>query len=137
MGVGATFQPTLVAAQAQSYRKDRAIIISTRNVLRSLGGAVGLAIANTVLSNFYTSGLQNSASVIDAFTPEQLESLKRQIFSSQLTSTFSSGQVELLREVYMNALKKVFFFLIASISYCLASTVVVRDTGLEPIDGRT
>ncbi|KAK7678368.1 hypothetical protein QCA50_018581 [Cerrena zonata] len=50
-GVGFTFQPTMVACQAQSKKADRAVVISTRNVLRSFGGAVGIAVASTTVSN--------------------------------------------------------------------------------------
>ncbi|KAG0690249.1 hypothetical protein C6P40_003445 [Pichia californica] len=53
MGVGSIFQPTLVAAQAHSFKKDRATVISTRNVLRSFGGAIGLAISSTIIVNSF------------------------------------------------------------------------------------
>lgn len=137
MGVGCTFQPTLVAAQAQSYRKDRAIVISTRNVLRSLGGAVGLAIANTILSNTYVKGLSSNELVSANFTADQITYLKTQIFSADLLSQFNSEQVHILRTLYMSGLRNIIYFWIGSICYCLFSTISVRDNGLDHIDNGT
>lgn len=41
----------LVAAQAHSSKADRAVVISSQNFLRSLGGACGLAVASALFSN--------------------------------------------------------------------------------------
>ncbi|KAI0966818.1 major facilitator superfamily domain-containing protein [Xylaria arbuscula] len=45
-GVGWVHQPGLVALQANSREEDRAVATGTRNVLRSLGGVVGIAISS-------------------------------------------------------------------------------------------
>ncbi|KAI0814557.1 MFS general substrate transporter [Xylaria sp. FL0064] len=45
-GVGWVHQPGLVALQANSREQDRAVATGTRNVLRSLGGVVGIAISS-------------------------------------------------------------------------------------------
>lgn len=45
-GVGNVFQPTLVATQAHSLKRDRAVVISARNFLRALGGSLGLALSS-------------------------------------------------------------------------------------------
>lgn len=50
-GVGNVFQPTLVAAQAHSLKRDRLVVISVRNFLRALGGSLGLALRSAVFSN--------------------------------------------------------------------------------------
>ncbi|KAI0502809.1 major facilitator superfamily domain-containing protein [Xylaria bambusicola] len=46
IGVGWVHQPGLVALQANSGTEDRAVATGTRNVLRSLGGVVGVAISS-------------------------------------------------------------------------------------------
>ncbi|KAK5630076.1 hypothetical protein RRF57_005791 [Xylaria bambusicola] len=46
VGVGWVHQPGLVALQANSGTEDRAVATGTRNVLRSLGGVVGVAISS-------------------------------------------------------------------------------------------
>ncbi|GAW16536.1 hypothetical protein ANO14919_059660 [Xylariales sp. No.14919] len=46
IGVGWVHQPGLVALQANSGTEDRAVVTGTRNVLRSLGGVVGVAISS-------------------------------------------------------------------------------------------
>jgi hypothetical protein len=43
VGIGLTFQTTLVAAQATSAKKDRAVVTGARNFFRTIGGAFGLA----------------------------------------------------------------------------------------------
>ena len=48
-GVGNVFQPTLVAAQAHSLKRDRAVVISARNFLRALGGSLGLALSSAYM----------------------------------------------------------------------------------------
>jgi predicted MFS family arabinose efflux permease len=65
-GVGFVFQPTLVAAQAHSTKRDRAVVISVRNVLRSLGGAVGLALSSLVFSNLLKKNLNSITTPLPA-----------------------------------------------------------------------
>jgi hypothetical protein len=49
IGIGLTFQTTLVAAQATSPKKDRAVVTGARNFFRTIGGAFGLASMNPSL----------------------------------------------------------------------------------------
>ncbi|EGV61714.1 hypothetical protein PSN45_000405 [Yamadazyma tenuis] len=130
-GVGAIFQPTLVAAQAQSFKRDRATVISARNVLRSFGGAVGLAVASTIIANSFSKHLSLGG---DLFTSSEIIGLKSQVYSSLSLDSYSKDQSEFLIEAYMSSLKNVFYFWMGSISLCLVSNVVVRDRGLEPLD---
>ena len=50
-GTGCTFQPTLVALQAQTPAIQRAVVTSNRNFIRCAGGAIGLAVCSTILSS--------------------------------------------------------------------------------------
>ncbi|KAM0400649.1 hypothetical protein ACHAPZ_005721 [Fusarium culmorum] len=47
-GIGWVHQPGLVALQANSADEDRAVATGTRNVFRSLGGVVGIAVSTAV-----------------------------------------------------------------------------------------
>ncbi len=53
------FQPILVAVQAHSLKRDRAVVISARNLLRALGGALGLALSSAVFSNVLKRSLDS------------------------------------------------------------------------------
>ena len=45
VGLGFTFQPTLIAFQAHCTKSQRAVVISNRNFFRCMGGACGLAVS--------------------------------------------------------------------------------------------
>ncbi|KAL8286873.1 hypothetical protein RQP46_003879 [Phenoliferia psychrophenolica] len=49
LGQGQTLQTTMVAAQAAVQRSEMSVVTSTRNFLRSLGGALALAIAGAII----------------------------------------------------------------------------------------
>lgn len=50
-GIGNTLQPSLIAIQAGVERKHMAVVTSSRNFFRNLGGTLGLAISGTILNN--------------------------------------------------------------------------------------
>ncbi|KAI5475994.1 hypothetical protein MNV49_000507 [Pseudohyphozyma bogoriensis] len=56
-GAGATLQSTVVLAQASAPAADRAIINGARNFARTSGGAVALAVSNTILNNIFLKNL--------------------------------------------------------------------------------
>ena len=133
LGVGCIFQPTLVAAQAHSFKRDRAIIISTRNVLRSFGGAVGLAISSTVIANTFLKNLRLTGS--QHFNKEQLDYLKTQLYSRVDLSQYSLEQSEYLKSIYMDSLKKIFYIWMGCIAFCFVTNLFIKDKGLKPLDG--
>ncbi|KAI4682232.1 uncharacterized protein J4E88_005122 [Alternaria novae-zelandiae] len=57
LGLGNTLQPSLIAVQAGVERKHMAVVTSTRNFVRNLGGTLGLAISGTVINNAIRSSL--------------------------------------------------------------------------------
>lgn len=132
MGIGAIFQPTLVAAQAQSHKRDRATIISTRNVLRSFGGAVGLAISSAIISNVYMKAIKKNGHL--HFTTEQLNIIEGNFFGGISLDSYNPAQIEYLREIYLHALKNLFYFWMACMGVCTLSNFAIRDKGLKPLD---
>jgi MFS family permease len=127
-GVGFVFQPTLVAAQAHSLKRDRAVVISARNFLRALGGSLGLALSSAVFSNV----LSNSLSV------PLPESVKNSILASIIRvpnlSSLSTAQREQVLDAYMSASKGVFYVWVPLMGLCLALCLLIKDKGLTRPD---
>ncbi|KAJ7921389.1 MFS drug transporter [Mycena leptocephala] len=55
IGVGQTFQPSLVAVQGALERKDMAVVTAMRSFARNIGGTIGLAITGTVVNGILVS----------------------------------------------------------------------------------
>lgn len=130
MGIGCIFQPTLVAAQAHSFKKDRATVISTRNVLRSFGGAIGLAISSTIIVNSFTNNLSTNG--YQYFTDAEITTLKTMIYSKLDFTQYTIKQVIFLKETYMQSLRYVFYVWIGCIAFCFVSNIPIKDRGLQP-----
>lgn len=124
IGVGNTFQPTLVALQAHSSKADRAVVISVRNFLRNLGGAVGLALSSAVFSN----ALKKKTGTLP-------EALRKQILASILKVPDLTNVDEAVKEsvldAYMGASRAVFIVWVPLIGVCLLLTFLVKDRGLQ------
>lgn len=137
-GVGFTFQPTMVAAQAQSKKADRAVVISTRNVLRSFGGAVGIAIGSTTVSNTFLDEISNiEENNVSNIPQSYLNFLKNHIYQKIDTTKLNLQQVKVVRAMYVKSLKNYFYLLIPFIGICLFCSFFVRDKGLQCIDEPT
>lgn len=137
IGIGCTFQPTMVAAQAQSKKADRAVVISTRNVIRSFGGSAGIAIASTIISNSLISSIdtiQQNPSRYANIPTNYLISLKSEIYSKIDTTQLNSEQVKIIQGVYMKSIRNYFYILLPFIGVCLLSSLFIRDRGLQCLD---
>jgi hypothetical protein len=126
-GVGFVFQPTLVAAQAHSLKRDRAVVISARNFLRSLGGALGLSLSSAVFSNVLKRSLNSFSVPLPASIKNSiLESILRVPDLSTLTTTQRSAVLD----AYMSASKGVFYVWVPLMCTCLALCLLIKDKGL-------
>lgn len=121
-GVGFVFQPTLVALQAHSTKTQRAVVISNRNFLRSLGGAVGLAVSAAVLQMSLKQAL-----------PSEFASLASSSYSSPDFSAIgaSPDQVLSILEAYAYASRRVFIMNVPFVGTCLLGCFLIKDRGLE------
>ena len=100
IGLGNTLQPSLIAIQAGTERRHMAVVTSTRNFIRNLGGTLGLAISGTIINNAVNSSLV-SFSLDDSEMRLALDSpdLFRESFGKQradlilvaLTSAYKRG----------------------------------------------
>lgn len=104
-GVGCTLQSTLVAAQAGAPNKDRACVTSTRNCLRFMGGAFGLAICNAILNNVTQA----------KFPPGIPEDVRKAIIhqiSPNLPSNLDPATMDAIYSAYESALRYIFIFFV-------------------------
>ncbi|TVY85316.1 putative transporter [Lachnellula suecica] len=128
IGVGGVFQPTLIAAQAHSTKRDRAVVISVRNFARSLGGALGLAISSAVFSNVLKKSLNSVSTALPAgYTTGILAS----ILKVPDVSTLTSVQKNEVLDAYMDASRGVFILWVPIIGFCLLLCVLIKDRGLQ------
>lgn len=132
LGSGFIFQPTLIAAQAHSLKRDRATVISTRNVLRTFGGSISLAISATILANTFAENLNATGS--EYFSKTEIEVLKTMIYTKPDLSKYTSTQALYLKEIYMLGIKRIFYVWMACMAYCFITNMPIKDRGLQPID---
>lgn len=125
IGVGFVFQPTLVALQAHCTKEQRAIVISNRNFLRSLGGAVGLAISGAVL--------QNS---LKAAMPQKFTGLASSSYSVPNLNALgaSPSEIQSILEAYNQASRTVFIMNAPFMGACVLGCLFIRDQGLRRPD---
>lgn len=130
-GVGFVFQPTLVAAQAHCTKRDRAVVISTRNFLRALGGAIGLAISSAIFSNSIQSHLDTLSTPLPVGFKE---TILASILSVPNLSALTSEQKNEVLNAYMAASKSVFYLWVPIIGVCLCLCLLIKDKGLQRPD---
>ncbi|KAJ4288685.1 hypothetical protein N0V90_011922 [Kalmusia sp. IMI 367209] len=125
IGVGFVFQPTLVALQAHCTKAQRAVVISNRNFLRSLGGAVGLAISATALQNSLKKAL-----------PQDFAFLALSTYDTPNFAALAASPVEVheILKAYASASRTVFIMNVPFIGLCLLGCIFVKDHGLRRPD---
>jgi MFS family permease len=57
LGIGFSMQPVMIALLANTRKEDRAVVTSLRNFLRTVGGAIGLALCTAIVNNVMTKNL--------------------------------------------------------------------------------
>ncbi|KAE9976787.1 hypothetical protein BLS_001855 [Venturia inaequalis] len=127
LGTGLCFQPGLVAILAHSRRADRAVLNSLRNFLRTMGGALGLTVASTLLNNVLKSRLRG---IVIASVAETLTTSITKLDSLGLTAAQRSAVLD----AYMTSVRTVFILYPPLIGACAVAALFVRDNGLEEKD---
>lgn len=89
--------------QAHAPHPDRAVVSSVRNLVRYIGGAFGLAIASSLLSNLSSHYIR-----------QRDPTLVAQSNVLQLPSGLTPEQRNIMLDGYMFAFKAIFYFLLAS-----------------------
>lgn len=132
-GIGFIFQPTMVAAQANSKMSQRAVVISARNVVRSFGSALGIAFCSLIITNSLIKEMK-AKRVQDGLPAAFLENFKTHVFVRPDTSDLTVPQLKIIRSMYMSAIRNVFYFTVPLIAICLISTFFCEDHGLRSLD---
>ncbi|KAL2866664.1 putative MFS transporter [Aspergillus lucknowensis] len=121
LGIGCTFQPTLVAFQAHVTKRQRAVVISDRNFFRCLGGACGLAVSGAVLQATLRGNL-----------PRGYEYLSDSTYSVPARESVGSEVVwRGIVGAYMRASRAVFVLQVPLVGACFLACALIRDRGLE------
>lgn len=124
VGIGFTFQPTLVAFQAHCTKKQRAVVISNRNFFRCLGGACNLAISAALLQATLKSNL-----------PPGYQHLSNSTYSLPSKSSVPSDKWAQILGAYAKASRSVFILQVPLIGVCFIGCLLIRDRGLESPSG--
>ncbi|KAE8329340.1 hypothetical protein BDV39DRAFT_191548 [Aspergillus sergii] len=120
IGIGFTFQPTLVAFQAHCTKAHRAVIISNRNFFRCLGGACGLAVSAAILQAVLKSNL-----------PEGYQNIAHSTYSLPSRSGVADADWEQIITAYAKASRGVFILQVPLIGICFLLCFFIKDRGLE------
>ncbi|THC92356.1 hypothetical protein EYZ11_008172 [Aspergillus tanneri] len=120
IGVGGTFQPTLVAFQAHCTKSQRAVVISDRNFFRCLGGACGLAVSAALLQATLRSSL-----------PDGYQYLAHSSYSLPSRSNVSNADWSQIVTAYAKASRSVFILQVPLIGVAFIACLLIRDRGLE------
>jgi hypothetical protein len=120
IGIGWTFQPTLIAFQAHCTKSHRAVVISNRNFFRCLGGAFGLAVSAAILQATLRSNLPNG-----------YQYLAHSTYSLPSQSDISASDWSQILDAYAKASRSVFILQVPLIGLCFAACLFIRDRGLE------
>ncbi|KAM9933131.1 hypothetical protein OXX80_007247 [Metschnikowia pulcherrima] len=132
-GVGFIFQPTMVAAQANSRKAQRAVVISARNVIRSFGGALGTAIASLIVTNSLLKDINKQAKLTN-LPASYLEYMKANIYSHPDVSVLTPEQLAVVRHMYSGALRNYFYLTVPLLGMCLIFAFFTKDNGLQCLD---
>ncbi|CUM66709.1 uncharacterized protein PRCAT00004387001 [Priceomyces carsonii] len=134
-GTGWTFQPTIVAVQAHSKKSERAVVIGCRNVLRSFGGSVGVAVSSLIMSNTLLNKISEELNKESSDVPKSyLLYLKKHIYSKIELSGLDEKQISVVQDMYMGSMRNLFYLYIPLIGVCFISTIFIVDRGLLCID---
>ncbi|CEF78893.1 hypothetical protein FGSG_12335 [Fusarium graminearum PH-1] len=122
-GVGWVHQPGLVALQANSTDEDRAVATGTRNVFRSLGGVVGIAVSTATYYAVLSKALGEA--VPDWVRDAVLDGTWR--IGDPGTSEYESD----ILDARMEGFRAVFIMSVPLMALCLIASLLVADIILK------
>jgi MFS family permease len=118
LGIGFSMQPVMIALLANTRKEDRAVVTSLRNFLRTIGGAIGLAMCTAILNNVMKKSLP--ATIGGRSIMELLGVL----------DTLSLAEQNALKVAYMNGLRIIFYLACPLIGLCLLSSAALTEVPL-------
>ncbi|KAJ5162501.1 Major facilitator superfamily domain general substrate transporter [Penicillium capsulatum] len=130
VGVGCSLQPVLVGLFAGTDPVDRAVLTGLRNFLRDMGGAVGVTISGSILTNILSKQLAHT------FSPRIIAQLTSSAFALEELQ-LSAKDRQLVADGYMNGLHSVFASYAVLIALYLGAVLWIKDYGLHRGQGIT
>lgn len=120
IGIGFSFQPLLIALQTHATKSRRAVIISSRNFFRCVGGAAGLAISAAILQAVLKKNLPTNYQYLanNAYSPPRVE----------------GPDAEAVYEAYMAASRAVFVLQAPLVAICVVGCGFLTDHGLYSLE---
>ena len=109
------------------------MVILARNVLRSFGGAVGIAVGSLIVSNSLLKEVNEELNH-PRIPVEYLHYLKDHIYSKISITGLSDSEVSIVKDMYMSAIKNFFYAIIPIIGVCFVGSLFIKDRGLQCID---
>ena len=119
-GPGNIFQPCLIALQAHCRKSQRAVVISNRNFLRALGGAVGLGSSSLVMQTALKKSL-----------PPKFQYLVHSAYRLPDFATFTAEEERIVVHSYREAVRTVFIVLTPLMGISLLGCGFIKDRGLQ------
>nr|QFR37127.1 MFS transporter [Cyberlindnera americana] len=130
-GIGLELQPSIIAVQAQSLKADRSVAVTTRNVFKSIGGALGVSISSLIYLKSVHSYIQVSKELIDETKQLAVDNM----LSKQLSSQLGTREGEIIGEIYTNLLQVLLFIWTNILTISLLLFVQpLEDKGIESVD---
>ncbi|KAI1053725.1 hypothetical protein LB507_007420 [Fusarium sp. FIESC RH6] len=124
-GIGWVHQPGLVALQANSANEDRAVATGTRNVFRSLGGVVGIAVSTAVYYAVLQKALQQNDTIPEWLRDSVLDGTWSA--SDPATKDYESA----ILSARMQGFRVIFIITVPLMALCLGASFLVDDIILE------
>jgi MFS family permease len=131
VSVGLVLQPSIVGIQAQALRVDRSVAVTTRNVLKSIGGAIGIAMTSMVYNQSLQFGIMDSATLSVETRRFVLSNLK-----AKLGHIVEIDRPEVFH-CYMQSFHYVLFLWFMMLSVCRGLNGYVQNRGLLSVDEST
>ncbi|KAF2158439.1 hypothetical protein M409DRAFT_71642 [Zasmidium cellare ATCC 36951] len=116
LGTGSVFQNSIMAIRAQVTADLNAVAVSTRNVLRFFGGALGIAICSTVLENRLKYSM-----------PWRLEWVSDTAFSRTPKDMLSPSDYLLVQHSYARAIAWIWYIATGMIALSLVLCLLIKD----------
>ncbi|EGU76584.1 hypothetical protein FOXB_12883 [Fusarium oxysporum f. sp. conglutinans Fo5176] len=124
-GIGWVHQPGLVALQANSADEDRAVATGTRNVFRSLGGVVGIAVSTAAYYATLSKALSQTSAVPEWLRDRVLNGTWA--VEDPKTAEFESAIID----ARMQGFRVIFITTIPLMALCLLASSFVDDILLK------
>ena len=131
LGAGLVVQTSVIAVMACAPRKDIGVVMSARNWLRLLGGAIFLAISTTIVNNAFR---QRLTGIIE---PAILQSILDDPIYIQhtLRNTMDPATFDIIIDAYISAFRTLFFVVMGILLLASAiSLLFIRHHSLKRDD---